>query len=145
MATLNPYMTFTGNCEEAFNYYKKVFGGEFTSLSRFGEMPPQDGYNVPEDQKNLIMHVSLPIGGDTVLMGSDAGGEWKKKTITGNNFALSVNADTREQADRMFSQLSREGQVIMPLQKTFWGAYFGQCVDQFGIGWMVSFDESQVE
>jgi PhnB protein len=145
MATLNPYLTFLGNCEEAFSYYRKVFGGDFTAINRFSEMPPQEGFTLSEEDKNLIMHISLPIGGDTVLMGSDAGGEWASKTIVGNNVSLSVNADTKEQADRMFSQLSMDGHIIMPLQNTFWGSYFGQCIDQFGISWMVSFDQTPVE
>jgi len=145
MANLNPYLTFVGTCEEAFNYYKSIFGGDFASLNRFGEMPPQEGITLTEEHKNLIMHVSLPIDGDTILMGSDAGGDWVPKTIVGNNISLMVNTDSREQADRFFSQLSLGGEIIMPLENTFWGSYFGQCTDRFGIGWMISFEEPVAE
>lgn len=145
MAKINPYLIFVGNCEEAFNYYKKVFGGDFTSFNRFGEMPPREGVNLSGEQKNMVMHVSLPIGGDSVLMGSDDGGALSPNTIVGNNFSLMVNADTREQADRLFSQLSLDGEIIMPLENTFWGSYFGQCTDRFGIGWMISFEEPRAE
>jgi PhnB protein len=145
MVTINPYLTFLGNCEEAFNYYKSVFGGEFTSFDRFGDMPPQEGITPTEEQKNQIMHVSLPISKETVLMGSDTGGEWAPNTVVGNNFSLSVNAETKQQADHFFERLSNGGQVTMPIDKTFWGSYFGMCTDKFGINWMVSFGENQEE
>lgn len=143
MASLNPYLTFLGNCEEAFNHYLSVFGGELQELSRFGEMPPQEGITIPEEQKNLIMHVSLPIGDGSVLMGSDTGGEWAPKTTVGNNFSLSVNADSKEQVDKLFGGLSEGGKITMPLDTTFWGSYFGMCTDKFGINWMVSYSDPE--
>ena len=142
MASINAYINFLGNCEEAFNYYKSVFGGEFTMLNRFSEMPPQEGMELSEEHLNKIMHVSLPIGEHTVLMGSDTGGEWAAKTVVGNNITISITADTKEQADGFFSSLSDGGAVIMPMNQTFWGSYFGMCTDKFAINWMISFGQS---
>lgn len=140
MTTVNVYLTYPGNCEEAFSFYKSVFGGEFLSLNRFSEMPPQEGMPpLPEEFKNKIMHVTLPIGGDTVLMGSDTGGGWAPDYQQGNNFSISINTDSKEEADRLFGALSDGGTVTMPMAQTFWGSYFGMFVDKFGIGWMVSF------
>jgi len=139
MATVNTYLTFNGNCEEAFNFYKSVFGSEFAYIGRFGEMPEGDGYSVPESDKNKIMHVGLPIG-NTILMGSDTGGDWAAKLIEGNNFSVSVNTESKEEADRIFNGLAAEGQITMPMENTFWGAYFGMLTDKFGIQWMVNFD-----
>lgn len=137
MTTVNIYLTFDGNCEEAFNYYKTVFGGDFEMMSRFKEMPPMD--NCPEvsaEDAEKIMHITLPIGGDTVIMGSDTGGEWATNYKAGNNFSISISTDSQEKADDFFAKLSK-GSVVMPMDKTFWGSYFGMCVDQFGITWMV--------
>src|SRR5687768_17231660 len=114
MAVLNPYLNFTGNCEEAFNYYKSVFGGEFRYIGRFGDMPPQEGHSMPEADKNKIMHVSLPIKGDNVLMGSDTGGEWAPNTVVGNNVQLSIGVDSKAEADRISNALSEGGKVSMP-------------------------------
>lgn len=140
MSQVNPYITFKGNCEEAFNFYKSVFGGEFAFIGRFKDMPPQEGKTMPEAEGNKIMHVSLPIG-NTILMGSDTGGEWGPSTIIGNNIAISISADSREDADQIFNGLAKGGQVSMPMADTFWGDYFGMCTDQFGINWMMSYNE----
>lgn len=142
MSTTNTYLTFNGNCEEAFNLYKSVFGGEFDYIGRFGEMPPSEEYKVPESDKNLIMHVSLPIG-NSALMGSDCGGEWAPSFKQGNNFSISVSADNKAHADDLFKGLSVGGKVTMPMAKTFWSEYFGMLTDQFGVNWMISFDEKQ--
>lgn len=145
MASVNVYLTFNGNCEEAFNFYKSVFGGEFPYIGRFADMPPSDDPNqrVPEEHANRIMHVSLPISRETMIMGSDTGGEWASSFKQGNNFSISVNADSKEEADRIFNGLSAGGQVTMPMNNTFWGDYFGMLVDKFGIAWMISFNEKQ--
>ena len=143
MTAINPYLTFKGNCEEAFNYYRKVFGGEFDYIGRFSEMPPQEGVSLSEEDGNKIMHVSLPISKDNILMGSDTGGEWAPGLIVGNNISLSINADTKEDADRFFDLLSDGGKVKMPMDQTFWGDYFGMCTDRFGINWMVSMGGSK--
>lgn len=137
MKNINPYLTFDGNCEKAFNFYKSVFGGDFTSIGKFSEMPPD--YTVPDKDKHLIMHVALPMG-DSVLMGSDTSDSFGPPVKQGNNFSISIDADSKQEADRLFNQLSKDGNVIMPMNKTFWGSYFGMLTDQFGINWMVSTD-----
>lgn len=142
MATTNTYLNFNGNCEEAFNFYKSVFGGEFNYIGRFGEMPESDDYKVSEADKNKIMHVSLPIG-SSILMGSDCGGDWAPVFKQGNNFSVSVTADSKEEANKLFNALSNGGQITMPLESTFWGDYFGMLTDKFGINWMMSFNEQQ--
>lgn len=139
MATLNPYLTFLGNCEEAFNFYKSVFGGEFGYIGRFSEMPAQEGQPPMSDaDKNKIMHVSLPISKECILMGSDTGGEWASQTIIGTNFSLSLNVDSNEEADKFYKALSAGGRETMPMANTFWGSYFGMLTDKFGINWMIS-------
>lgn len=144
MAQVNAYLTFNGNCEEAFNFYKSVFGGEFPYIGRFGDMPPsEDGKQVAEADKDKIMHVSLPISQETILMGSDTGGEWASNHVAGNNISLSVNTDSKEEADRIFNGLSAGGKITMPLAETFWGAYFGMWTDKFGIHWMVNYDDPE--
>ncbi|MBI5647881.1 MAG: VOC family protein [Ignavibacteriae bacterium] len=139
MTTVNVYLNFAGNCEEAFEFYKSVFGGEFPYVGRFKDMPPQEGMPpLPAEMENQIMHISLPIGGDTMLMGSDTGGEWAPSYVQGNNFAISISTDTKEEADRLFAGLSAGGTVTMPLSTAFWGSYFGMFTDKFGVNWMVS-------
>ncbi len=140
MATINPYLTFTGNCEEAFNFYKSVFGGEFTYVGRFSEMLEDANHARSEDDNNKIMHISLPISKETVLMGSDTGGEWASKNIVGTNVSISIGAASKEEADRLFKGLSEDGKTTMPMENTFWGDYFGMCTDKFKINWMVSFN-----
>jgi PhnB protein len=142
MTTVNVYLNFDGNCEEAFNFYKSIIGGEFSFLGRFKDMPPQEGTPpMTAEDGEKIMHVSLPISKETILMASDTGGEWCAKVTKGNNFSISINTDSRNEADRLFNGLSARGQVTMPMEKTFWGSYFGMFTDKFGINWMVSFDE----
>ena len=128
MASVNVYLTFNGNCREAFDFYKSVFGGEYPYIGTFGEMPPsEEGKEISEEEKNKIMHVSLPISRETILMGSDTGGEWASQFKAGNNFSISINAESKEEADTLFAGL--------------WGAYFGMFTDKFGIGWMVNYDD----
>jgi len=139
LAHVNVYLNFDGNCREAFVFYKSVFGGEFAYLGTFGDMPPQEGLPpLSEEMQSKIMHISLPISKETVLMGSDAGGEWAPKLVFGNNFSISVNADSTDEADRIFSALAVDGKITMPLANTFWGDYFGMLTDKFGVNWMVS-------
>ncbi len=140
MPALNPYLTFEGNCEEAFEFYRSIFGGEFTFVGRFSEMPDDYKKDMPEEALEKIMHMSLPIG-DQVLMGSDTGGDWGAKLMVGNNMSLSVNADSKSDADHIFAKLSEGGEITMPMANTFWGDYFGMCLDKFGINWMVSYNE----
>lgn len=138
---INPYLTFNGNCEEAFHFYKSVFGGNFPYVGRFGEMPPVEGQPIPESEKNKIMHISLPIGAHSILMGSDSSEAFGHANITGNNFSISIDTISQAEADKLFQGLSNGGKQTMPMSKTFWGSYFGMLVDKFGIQWMISFDE----
>lgn len=139
---ISPYLTFNGNCEEAFNYYRSVFGGQFGYVGRFKDMPPgPDGKQVPAEQGNMIMHISLPISAETTLMGSDSSPEFGQATNIGNNFSISITAFSQAEADRLYSGLANGGHAVMPMSKTFWGSYFGMCTDKFGVQWMVSFDE----
>jgi PhnB protein len=144
MATVQPYLNFNGNCEEAFNFYKSVFGGEFTYVGRFSDMPPMEGVKpLPESESNRIMHISLPIGKDSYLLGSDTGGEWASDLREGNNIQLSVNAESDEDADRLYEALSAGGRQTMPMANTFWGSYFGMLIDKFGVYWMISREEKK--
>jgi PhnB protein len=143
MTTVNVYLNFDGNCEEAFNFYKSVFGGDFQYVGRFNEMPAEDAKNLREEDMDRIMHISLPISKETVLMGSDTGGEWAADYKQGNNFSISIGTSTKEEADRLFNGLSAGGTITMPLDKTFWGDYFGMFIDKFGVSWMLSFNENQ--
>ncbi len=141
MTTTNIYLTFDGNCLDAFEFYQSVFGGEFPFVGKFGEMPPQEGMPpIKESDRNRIMHISLPISKETVLMGSDSLDGHGEPLIKGNNFSISINTDSTAEADRFFKELSNGGQVIMPMDKTFWGAYFGMFKDKFGINWMINVD-----
>lgn len=140
MATINPYLNFSGNCEEALNFYKSVFGGEFLDLQRFKDVPAEA--QLPAEEGEWVMHVSLPIGKGTVLMGSDSPSSMGK-VINGNNYHISIQTDSQAETDRLFNGLSAGGQVTIPLQETFWGARFGMFVDKFGIQWMVNQDISQ--
>ena len=142
MATVNAYLNFEGTCEEAFHFYRSVFGGEYGYVGRYSEMPSEEP--LPEEDKQKIMHMSLPIG-NTVLMGSDSAGQWGGNTVVGNNVSLSINTNSREEADRIFKGLSNGGTVTMPMNETFWGSYFGMFTDKYGINWMVSYDQNQQE
>ncbi|NQX43311.1 PhnB protein [Pedobacter steynii] len=138
MAAINPYLNFEGKTEEAFNFYKSVFGGEFQVIQRFKDMP--DGDKMSAEDGNKIMHVSLPIGDGNVLMGTDTLESMGQKLNMGNNFSISVDTDSEAESDQIFNALVAGGEVVMPLEKTFWGAYFGMLTDRFGIQWLVNFD-----
>jgi PhnB protein len=138
MALINPYLTFNGTCEEAFNFYKTVFGGEFKELSRFKEMPASDVYKIPEGAGDKIMHMSLPIGNETILMGSDAN-PMMGEVHTGQNISLSVDTKSKDEADRIFQGLAKGGKITMPIANTFWGSYFGMLIDKYQNIWMVSY------
>ncbi|HEY0462184.1 MAG TPA: VOC family protein [Pyrinomonadaceae bacterium] len=145
MATINPYLNFKGNTEEAFNFYKSVFGGEFATVMRFGDMPGCDEMKISGDDKGKIMHIALPIGNQNVLMATDVIESMGQTLETGNQFSISLSADSREEADRIFNALAGEGKTEMPLADAFWGAYFGMLQDKFGIRWMVSHDPKYVQ
>jgi PhnB protein len=137
MATLNPYLNFAGNTEEAFTFYRSVFGGDFTTLQRFKDTP--EAGRVPEKEKDMLMHVSLPVGKGNSLMATDALDSMGHKLIVGNNIQLSLEAESKDEAEKLFKGLSAGGKVTMSLKDTFWGAYFGMLVDKFGIQWMVNY------
>ncbi|SHE77872.1 VOC family protein [Pedobacter caeni] len=136
MAELSPYLSFADNCEAAFNFYKSVFGGEFLTLMRFGDVPGE--YKPAENESQKVMHVALPIGKNTVLMGSDTPGT-VAAPITGSNFSITIAPESKEEAKRLFEGLSAGGTVTMPLSKTFWAESFGMFTDKFGVNWMVNF------
>jgi PhnB protein len=138
MARVSTYLNFSRNTEEAFNFYKSVFGGEFTGgISRFSdipsspEMPP-----LAEGDKNLVMHIELPITGGHVLMGTDAPETMGFTVKSGNNIHINLEPDTREETKKLFDALSAGGKVSMDLQDMFWGAYYGSCTDKYGVQWM---------
>ncbi|HER40680.1 MAG TPA: VOC family protein [Salinimicrobium catena] len=145
MEKLNPYLTFPGNCEEAFNFYRSVFGGDFLSIGRFSDMQSDEGVIVPEYKMNKIMYISLPIGEQTVLMGSDSDEEWSPAVVSGNNISLSITAKTKEDADRFFESLSGEGKIIMQIGDVFWGSYYGMCTDKFGVNWAVCYEKKETD
>lgn len=140
---LNPYLNFDGQCEEAFNFYKNAFGGEFAGqgIMRFGDIPPSDDMPpLPEDMKTRVMHVSLPIG-EQVLMGSDTMPGMGSPFQKGVNSYISIHPDSREEADRLFKELSDGGNVEMPMADQFWGDYYGSFIDKFGTPWMINYNE----
>jgi PhnB protein len=141
MTTVNPYFCFNGNCEEVFNFYKSVFGGEFDRVARFGDMP-MPGQEMSEEFKKRIMHVSLPIGKGTILMGSDSNPMMGDVTF-GKNISISAQVESKEEADKIFNGLSAGGKITMPLGDAPWDAYFGMFDDKFGINWLVNYDYPQ--
>lgn len=144
MSTVNIYLNFDGNCEEAFLFYRSVIGGEFNYVGRFAEMPPQEGMPpMPQSMADKIMHISLPVSKETMLMGSDTGDQWSPNFSKGNNFSIYLAAESRSEADRLFAGLSEGGKITMPLSDTFWGDYFGSFEDKFGVNWMVSHSAEQ--
>ena len=141
MPAINPYLTFKNNCEEAFGFYRSVFGGEFQGpgVARMGDMDCGD-QPMPEEAKNLVMHVALPIGEGTILMGSDAPEGFGPPLNVGNNISVAIKTDSVEESDRLFNGLSAGGNVTMPMSDAPWGAYFGMFTDKFGINWMINHD-----
>jgi PhnB protein len=139
MARTSSYLNFTRQTEEAFNFYKGVFGGEFCGggVARFGDIPPMEGAPpISETDKKLIMHIELEITGGHILMGTDAPESMGFKVKFGNNVYINLEPDTREETKRLFDALSSDGQITMDLQDMFWGAYYGSCIDKFGVQWM---------
>jgi PhnB protein len=139
---LNPYLNFPGNTEEAFNFYKSVFGGDFTSVVRFRDMP-MEGVTIPKADEGKIMHIGLPIGSDNVLMASDAVESLGQQVAQGNNFYISLHPDSKEDADRVFRALSDGGTVEAPIADQLWGDYWGAFRDRFGVQWMVNYTYPQ--
>ncbi|MEO6838368.1 MAG: VOC family protein [Ginsengibacter sp.] len=138
MQAVNPYLNFNGNAEEAFNFYKSVFGGEFRMLMRMKDV---QGMPVPPEQEENIMHIALPLDNGTVLMGSDtwAGSSFKE----GNNFYISIHADSVEEGQKLFDALSAGGKADHSFKKEFWGDWHGNFTDKFGVNWMLNYTENQ--
>ena len=138
--SLSTYLTFDGNCREAFEFYRSVFGGRFATLQTFADGPPD--MQVPDASKDRIMHASLPVG-SSVLMGSDRVEGFGPPLVVGNNFSIAIAPESRAQCDEWFAALSAGGSVAMPLAETFWGSYYGMLTDRFGVNWMVNYPLSQ--
>lgn len=141
MTAVNPYLNFNGNTEEAFNFYKSVFGGEFQVVMRFKDNPQCGG--ITEADKERIMHIALPIGNSTILMATDSLESLGQKLTVGNNFYICLSPETKEEADRLFNGLSAGGKIEMPIQDMFWGAYWGSFTDKFGVQWMVNYEKNR--
>jgi PhnB protein len=137
MRVANPYLNFDGNTEEAFNFYRSVFGGELLGLLRFRDFA-DNAMGVPEQDLDRIAHVALPLGEGNILMGTDVVSSFPKPLNVGNNFYIHVEAESGDEADRLFAALAEGGQVEMELQGTEWAEKYGSCVDRFGVQWMVS-------
>jgi len=144
MARVSTYLNFSRNTEDAFNFYKSVFGGEFTGggITRLGDdFESEDATEIAEDDKKLVMHVELPITGGHVLMGTDAPESMGFNLNSGNNIHIMLEPDSRNETSRLFSALSEGGKVTMELREMFWGAYYGTCTDKFGVQWMFNCNE----
>ena len=138
MATINPWINFNGNAEEAFNFYKSVFGGEFAQVMRFKDLASPE-FVVSEKEANKIMHIALPIG-KNILMANDVPDFLGKVNENENRSKISISAESKEEADKLFNGLSAGGEIEMPIEDSPWGTYFGMCRDKYGIEWMVDFD-----
>ncbi|TWI80416.1 PhnB protein [Lacibacter cauensis] len=140
MAQINPYIHFNGNAEEAFTFYKSVFGGEFATVTRFKDMGFE---NLPigEEEANNLMHIALPIGNNSMLMGSDTPSFMGKHNEQENRSKISIMAESKEEADQLFNGLSAGGQVEMAMADSPWGSYFGMFRDKYGIEWMINYDQ----
>lgn len=140
MAKVNPYIMFNGNTEEAFNFYKSVFGGEFAMVVRFKDMPSDPNPKWTESEANKIMHIALPIGKHDMLMANDVPSGLGRVDENENRSKISITAESKEEADKLFNGLSAGGQVEMPIGDSPWGSYFAMFRDKYGIEWMIDFD-----
>ncbi|RYD69621.1 MAG: VOC family protein [Sphingobacteriales bacterium] len=138
MATIHPHINFNGNAEEAFNFYKSVFGGEFAAVMRFKDMPNPE-HPLPEAEGDKIMHIALPIGAN-ILMANDVPASMGPTNENENRSKIVISAESKEEADKLFNGLSAGGSVEVPIAESPWGSYFGMFRDKFGIEWMVDFD-----
>ena len=143
MATYHPYLNFDGNAEEAFNFYRSVFGGEFSAAVRFSEMPGCTEMQLSDEDKNKIAHIALPLDNGTMLMASDSLEAFGQKLNVGNNTYTCIVPDSRDEADRIFNGLSEGGKVEMAMADMPWGAYWGCFSDKFGVQWMISHDNKK--
>jgi len=137
MKSISPYLNFNGNTEEAFNFYRSVFGGVFSAVQRYKEMPGSDKF--PPNEQNKIMHIALPLGNAGVLYGSDVPGSMLSQLSFGTNAHIMIEGESEEEVYRLFNALSSGGKVVMAGQKTFWDAFYGACSDKFGVQWMFNY------
>jgi PhnB protein len=138
---VNPYLNFDGNTEEAFTFYRSVFGGEFLAVTRFRDFG-DNPMGVPDDELDKIAHIALALGSDNLLMGTDVLKSMPVTLTTGNNFYITLEAESKEDAERLFEDLSDGGHISMPLQRTEWAETYGICADRFGVQWMVMYTGS---
>lgn len=146
MARVSTYLNFPRNTEEVFRFYQSIFGGEFSGggIARFGNFPPPEGApQLAEDDKGLVMHIELPILGGHVLMGTDAPESMGFNLIYGNNIKIMLEPDTKEETRSLFNGLAAGGMVTAELQDMFWGAYYGACIDKYGVQWMFNCAEKK--
>lgn len=142
MAQINPHINFNGNAEEAFNFYKSVFGGEFSKIVRFKDLAGPE-FPVAEKEENKIMHIELPIGKSSFLMANDVPEIMGKTNENENRSKIVIRAESKLEADKLFNGISAGGQVEMPIDDSPWGTYFGMFRDKYGIEWMVEFDSAR--
>jgi PhnB protein len=138
---IHSYLNFDGKTEDAFRFYEKVLGGKLTEFHRFGSMPPQGGFELTPEQRNLVMHVGLELPNGQMLMASDMIAGMGPRRVEGNNYSISLHPDSRSEADRVFGALAQGGTVTMPIADQFWGDYFGSLTDRFGVNWMVNYSD----
>ena len=142
MASINPHINFNGNAEEAFNFYRSVFGGEFSRLVRFKDLAGPE-MPVSGKEENKIMHIALPVGKYNSLMGNDVPEFMGRTNENENRSKIVIRAESKEEADKLFNGLSAEGQIEMPIADSPWGSYFGMFRDKYGIEWMVDFNPNE--
>lgn len=141
MAKLHSYLNFNGNCEEAFNYYSKVFDKPLLGMHRFGDMPADPNFEIPESEKSKVLHTAIMLNGDSMLMGSDCSESFGQKAVFGTSSYIMLDAQTAEEAHKLYSKLSENAQKLdMELGETFFAELFSSFIDQFGIAWMVHFE-----
>ncbi|AXY73392.1 VOC family protein [Paraflavitalea soli] len=141
MLTITPYLHFMGNAEEAMTFYKSALGGEFTIIGRFKDVPGGEKMS-PEDQQKL-MHISLTLPNGGVIMATDILSSMEHTLVAGNNYHICLHTRSEVETDKFFNALAAGGKVTMPLNKTFWGAYFGMCIDKYNIQWMINYNQNQ--
>lgn len=139
MAIVNTYLSFNGDCEKAFAFYKSVFEKEFKYIGRYKDVPEAARQYFPNCEDDHIMHIGLPISDETMLMGADIIDVGRKEKNAYKFFALYVSTESKEEADRLFNSLSKDGEIKLPISDQFWGSYYGICIDKFGINWKISF------
>ncbi|WP_046366981.1 VOC family protein [Flavihumibacter petaseus] len=141
MIAIHPYLNFAGNTEEAFRFYQSVFGGKFSTVSRFRDTA--EASRLPHEEQDKLMHIALPVGRNTVLMATDALESMGHHLNAGNNFSLQIEAESTEEADALYRALCEGGKPTLPMMTMFWGTYFGMLTDKFGIQWMINYNFNQ--